>query len=272
MSTIELQVSEHFPPGTEVEAHPRVSDAFVPGATKAVAKAKVGKDGTVKLAKLVEHGPYFLAGEIKDYVPDARAEGGVREIERWQAIAVTANDPTPALNRDQTNEQARLEAEAAAEVAKDFDPGTAPSGGTTARAVPGIVEGARSTENVLPVRIEGVEKGTPLASHTSTGEAVIVGEPPRRQEDIEDDTPQSSSTETGAAAVIEEVPKQEDVKGEPQASDTETGVATTTEAHLPKPDAGETTARKTGALRDLSSKASPKKKGARPAKKAAKKR
>lgn len=174
MSAYELPVADRFPEGTKVEAHPRVADFFTPGQTKPAANAKV-KDGIVSFSGLVPHGPYFAAAELTEEVPETGAPNGRREVTRWVSVAFTASNPAPAQNREETNAQAAREAEATAKVAKDtaLDLATAPAGGDTGTPARGIHEGARGTE-VLSTRIEGVKAGTPLESHTATGEAVVV--------------------------------------------------------------------------------------------------
>lgn len=184
MSAYELQVADRFPQGTKVEAHPRIADFFTPGQTAPVATAKVGRDGLVSFSGLVEHGPYFAAAELTEEVPDSSAPEGRREVTRWQAVAFTASNPGAAQDRDEANAQAAREAEARAKVAKDtaVDLASAPAGGDTGTPMTGIHEGARGTE-VLSERIEGVKAGTPLASHTATGEAVPVddgSDPPQK--------------------------------------------------------------------------------------------
>jgi hypothetical protein len=164
MSTLELQVADRFPPGTKVGVFPRIHDFFTPGMTVAVKEATVGSDGALKVSGLVEHGPYFVAAEVDG---------------QWRAVAFTASDPSPAHSAEAANDQARREADAAAEVTSQtaVDTAAIPGGAPQPAPVHQVIEGARDTSHIQPSRVEGVPKGTQLESHTVTGQAVVVGDP-----------------------------------------------------------------------------------------------
>lgn len=257
MTQIELQVADRFPPGSKVEVFPRVHDFFTPGQTPAVKSATVGKDGSIKLSGLVDHGPYFLAAEVKVQRPSPR---GQVEVEEWRSVAFTASPPdnATALSLPDAVEHARLESAARAEVLSktSIDLASAPGGAPAVSTSP-VVEGPRGTGNVstigaMPVvartipfpRIEDQKKGTPLRSHTDTGEAHPVPEGERQpkpaQSDIPKGTKQRSDTPVGEATPVDPgevqptVPQEDVPKSLPQASDTETGEAAPAGAEEPR--------------------------------------
>lgn len=101
-----LDVGGTFQPGDKVEVHPRVVDAL-DGApiTKAVEKATVRQDGTVRVKGLEPHGPYLLHGTERRVQIDPGPAGKERIVEVPRNIAFNAAGDL-AAHEDLRNTQA----------------------------------------------------------------------------------------------------------------------------------------------------------------------
>jgi hypothetical protein len=235
-------VAHIFPPGTKVEAHPRVSDSLLSAPlTSAETSATVDDQGVVTFKGLKNpHGPYWAYASVPTYTP----EGKKNRVHR--RIAFTANpeddlaDPSERVRPSETRRIAQAEAEARDRFAQRFPESSSPAPGRS------IITGPRNTVNTHPANPDNfepkVDEPQPHAkqedvkgwqrSSTPAGQAtpVDLGElqPRPSQSDVKKGTPQRSSTEHGEATPKppdEQVPqaRQEDSQGRRQRSDTPHG-------------------------------------------------
>jgi hypothetical protein len=207
-----VRLSGGFSPGTKVVLHRRYGstfDAASAGAT--LDRKKVAADGTVMFDGLELGAGYWIAALDED-------------TGEWRARAMTAKPQTDSADKLGENEVAERLAQ------------TRPS--ATAVRTGAAVTGPRSTSSARPhrvlsgsgspfahpatglptpkgdrdarpapyVRIEDVPEGTPLRSHTVTGEAHPVNpdlpDGKLRQDQVPEGVPQASATPLGEATIV----------------------------------------------------------------------
>lgn len=156
-----LDVGHVFRPGTQVEAHPRVSDVFagVP-ITKAASKAKVSANGSVTFKGLLPGGPYLVHGTVKLSVPHPTRVGATEDTEEPRNLNFTAAQPLDdeqAVRNTQASAAlvARREADARAAIVADA-PAGAGVGGSGREMISGAVNTANSRPQENPPTSEQV--------------------------------------------------------------------------------------------------------------------
>jgi hypothetical protein len=236
MANAQVTIRGRFPAGASVGLYDRVGDFFTPaGLGNAVKTAKVSDQGEATFKGLDEGGRYWVAAHV----------GG-----QWRHAAVTAKAPPSRRRAAQrpTGPQA-AQTRAQAQAGREIITGPRNTRNTRVRGVhqgpaqsfahPQVgkptPQGKREAEPAPAPRIEDVAKGTPLASDTATGEAVIVDPkaplPGTKQEDVPKRTQQESDTPHGTATILPEKPveTQEEAGRRKQRSSTPTGSAELTE-------------------------------------------
>lgn len=225
----ELDVAALLPPGTKASVHPRVTDQAPSAWGSAVKSVTVPNDGTVKLTGLVEHGQYWIVGDV---------DGSQRAIAFNADGKLNASDPnSPEGLREETYRRS----EAAKEVRsqhKHLQPaGTPPAPDEDRLAgIPkhNFEKSDTSEKHPAPrMKMADAPKDTPLRSGGDLGTAYPVDpqeiQPQPARDDMPKDTPQRSNTELGYAYPVDPAEVQpnmryEDFKG-PQLQGAETGQA-----------------------------------------------
>jgi hypothetical protein len=203
-----VRLSGRFSPGQEVVLFERHGTHFdFAHVGSAIAEGKVDRTGVVEFDGLVLGRAYWVAGEDGDGV--------------WRAAQMTA--------KTRPVEKARQsDSEIAEKLAQTRPPASAVRASTsvtgarstsTARVVGGngqpfvhpqigkpTPKGERDTMPAPYARIEDTPDGTPLRSHTVTGEAHPVNpalpDGKLRQDQVPEDVPQASCTPHGEATII----------------------------------------------------------------------
>lgn len=226
VSTI-LDVAALLPPGTKAQVHPRVTDA-APGAWgAAVQTLTVPSRGTVKLDGLVEHGQYWIVGEV---------DGTHRSIAFNADGRLDAEDPnSPEGLREETYRRSEAAKELRSQHKHLAPPGTPPP--PDEDRLQGILEhnfekSAKDEEHPNPrMKMADAAKNLPLRAGGDVGTAYPVDpqelQPQPAQDDV--DGPQRSDTEEGYGypvdtAEVQPNMKYEDYKG-PQLQGADTGQA-----------------------------------------------
>lgn len=206
-SGIGVRLNGRFSPGTKVslfERHGTQFDRAHVGNT--LARGKVDQQGSVEFLGLQAKRSYWVAAEIDG---------------EWRAVQMTAKEQ-PAqkqrLSSDAVGEKL-AQTRPPASAVRASTPVTGARSTTDARVVAGVgapfahqqvgkptPKADREDQPAPYARIEDVSDGTPLRSHTVTGEAHVVNpdlpDGKLRQDQVPDGMPQASSTPLGEATII----------------------------------------------------------------------
>jgi hypothetical protein len=210
----QLDVAALLPPGTKAQVHPRVTDAAPTAWGASVKNVTIPDDGTVKLTGLVEHGQYWLVGQV---------EGAQRAVAFNADGKLNASDPN---SPEGLREELYARSEAAKEVRsqhKHLQPaGTPPPPEEDLRqGIPAHNFEKSDTGEKHPnprMRMADAPKGTPLRSGGDLGTAYPVDpkeiQPQPGQDDMPKGAPQRSDTELGYAYPVDPAEVQPNMKHE----------------------------------------------------------
>lgn len=215
----QIQVAEHFAPGSKVTVIPKTTDFAPPQARGGVKNVSVANDGTVKLDGLVEHGQYWLHDGTKavSYNVPGSSESLADEMEkRNQAMAdIRSKHPNLAEPLHQPDDIQADDGIAKHNFERSSEPVPTPA--------------AKQAD---------MPKGTPQRTSTPLGTAYPVDpgeiQPQPGKEHVKAGTPQRDGAEVGYATPVDPGEVQPAVKYEQEKGPQRVGADTGTAYPMPK--------------------------------------